>query len=151
MAMYEDKGFCPNNEFTLFAMEEAGRLSPNWEKAMEILGPRTGYMVYAHNGRTFEDWSYIVDAIEGATGTLGIEIAETLKEMIPNCVYAKEGRPIICADFFSFSKIPEGIKSASADDLKIDSPFKTVMHEDERYVVIIEDREMTVHIYLAKK
>lgn len=144
MAMYEDKGFCPSNEFTLFAMEEAGRLSPNWEKAMEILGPRTGYMVYPRNGRTFENWCYIVDAIEGATGTLGIEIAETLKEMIPNCVYAREGRPIICSDFFSFSRSPEG-------NFKIDSPFKTVRHEDERYVVIIEDREMTVHIYLAKK
>lgn len=147
MAMYEDKGFCPSNEFTLFAMEESERLSPNWEEAKEILGSRIGYMVYAHNGRTFEYWSYIVDAIEGATGTLGIEIAKTLKEMIPNCVYAKEGRPIICKDYFRLSKATE----VTAGNRKVDSPFKTVLHEDERYWVVIEDREMTVHIYLAKK
>lgn len=152
MAMYEDKGYCPNNAFLHYGMNGSNEVSALWEKTKSILGDRTGYMVYSEAGCNYQE-SYIVDALEGAKGTLGVEVATALKQLIPVCKYAEEGRMIICTDLINPYQIPakigeyDGKWSLCIDD----DPVKTLLFEDERYLVAIQDEGEAVHIYLFKK
>lgn len=157
MAMYKNRGYCPNNAFWQREANE-GYISPHWEETEQLLGDRIGYMVYSEDGYKHEDECYIVDALMGATGTLGIQIASVLKQLIPTCVYAKRGCPIVCTDII----VPQQIlKNANEENGKwrcLRTDRKTCcgqeavsLYEDERYLVAIKEVEGEVHIYLYKK
>lgn len=153
MAMYEDKGYCPNNSFFQYELE-GNEVSPLWKRTKEILGDRTGYMVYSKGGANCNGCCYIVDALEGAKGTLGIEIACALKFLIPTCKYAEFGRAIICTDLINPCLIPAEICRVNSDKWTLcssEKPEKTILIEDERYLVAIQDNKEEVHIYLYKK
>lgn len=140
MAMYENRGFCPSNSFTLEEMR--GNTSYFWNRTRELLGDRIGYMVYDDvpkgNGH-----GYFVDALTHATGTLGIEVAAALKTMIPECHYANAevGLPIVLKDV-------DGLPSARN--------VGDVAFEDNRYMVVLNEcenseLEVEIHVYTYKK
>lgn len=160
MAMYEDKGYCPCNEFAQYGagtfpnVEEKIIVSPLWKNAVEILGDRIGYMVYSEAGTSYRDfWCHIVDAMKGATGTLGIQIASVLAALIPNCKYNENGRPIVCTDIIN----PYAIcKSLEEQDGKWSFKKGWESHgilllQDERYLVAIQDKDQEVQIKLYRK
>lgn len=157
MAMYENRGYCPNNAF----WQRAARgedISPYWNETEQLLGDRIGYMVYSEDGGICEDECYIVDALMGARGTLGIQIAAVLKHLIPTCTYAKEGCPIVCTDVINPNQLLSQGKEVDGKWRCISTPRKTCsgqeaasLYEDERYLVVIQERDGEVHIFLYKK
>lgn len=151
MAMYESRGFCPNNSFLHYGAEN--EVSANWERTREILGDRCGYMVYDDNNCVYNAECYIVDALVGAKGTLGIEIACALRYLVPVCIYAEKGRPICCFDLNNPYKIPANIGEREGKWIlsSEEDPAKTLLLEDERFLVAIQDTEKEVNVYLFKK
>ena len=150
MAMYENRGYCPNNEFLHYQMNQGNKVSDSWEKTKEILGDRIGYMVYSENGYATKS-SYIVDALAGATGTLGLDVANALKFLIPECKYAETGRPIICTDLINPYQIPANIVENDGKWNLCGESSGTELFEDKRYLIAIQDDGQEVHIYLYKK
>lgn len=157
MAMYEGKGYCPNNAFWQ-RMARQENISQFWEETMNLLGDRIGYMVYTKEGNNIAGECYIVDALMGAKGKLGIQIASALKRIIPTCVYAEVGCPIVCTDILNpnqllskgemrdgkWTCLENGKKTSNGQDA-------TNFYEDERYSVIVQEGEGEVRIYLYKK
>ena len=147
MAMYEKEGYCPNNEFVHYPMEN-GPVPVLWDRTREILGDRTGYMVYTEAGNSYYGSSYVVDCLVGSTTTLGVEVACKLRDLIQKCVYAETGRKILVTDVINPFQMP-GL-SGNIDTGFIGSD-KLFVLEDNRYVVGITDEEDAVHMYLFKK
>ena len=150
MAMYEREGYCPNNAFLHYGMN--GKAGEMWEKTESILGDRTGYMVYSEAGCNYHE-CYVVDALEGAEGTLGIEVATALKKLIPVCEYAKIGKKILCTDLINPYQIPAKIGEADGKWVLCmsEDPTKTLLFQDERYLIAIQDEGEAVHLYIFRK
>lgn len=151
MAMYEDLGFCPNNSFLNYALE--GNPVPEiWKRTRELLGDRTGYMVYTEAGCTYNGWCYVVDCLVGAETTIGVEIACLLKTMIPQCEYAKTGRKILVTDVINPYQIPY-IERGYINNMEkfMSSNDSMYLFEDERYVCGVIDEGENVHMYFFKK
>lgn len=147
MAMYENEGFCPNNSFLRYQLENYENVPEFWERTREILGDRTGYMVYTENGCSNNDWCYVVDCLVGSTTTLGVEVACKLEAMIPDCVYGKTGRKILVTDVISHFQIPGLNRKAE----KFSGSDHMYVLEDNRYVVGITEEGEAVHLYFFKK
>ena len=150
MAMYENKGTCPEVEFAAYSKHH--EVSDFWDRTLEILEDRIGYMVYLKSCNNYKG-SYIVDALEGAEYTLGIEVACALKHLIPVCNYAECGKPIICTDLVNPYQIPAKIYECDGKwDLCLsEDKEKTLLFEDDRYLIAIQHDDEVVNIYLYKK
>lgn len=146
MAMYENLGYCPNNEFWNYLMDKG--LSELSEKALDILGDRIGYMVYLDPNYSFDSYSYILYAL--AESSLCLDIAKTLVSLIPECTYAKTGRLISCHDLNDVKNFPVPIVETNGIHIIEEHPEKTFFFEDERFVILIQDEDY-VQIYLYKK
>ncbi len=150
MAMYENLGFCPSNSFTTyFQTGERAPLFDKAQKALNLLGDRKGYMVYEGCSPNY-NLPYIVDAICGATGTLGLQICAALEYLIPDCKYAVNGRKIRCHDVISPFDIPEVSQETNERYLRFPSS-STVLMEDERYLAGVINNSDSVDIYLYQK
>lgn len=157
MAMNKDKGYCPNDAFGQ-RVKQKKNLSPYWEETMELLGDRKSYMVYPKDGNTLFGEGYIVDALLGATGTLGIQIASALKQLIPTCISAKKGCPIVCTDIINPNQLLSKARQEKGRWTCIGTERKACsgqeaasFYEDERYCVIVQEGEGEVRIYLYRK
>ena len=152
MAMFESEGFCPNNSFTLYALEHKGEI-PFWKRTREILGDRQGYMVYSGAGCSHNDWCYVVDCLVGATNTMGVEIACLLRSMIPTCRYAEVGRKILITDVINPLQIPHIGRGYDSNGRKTFVSTNPNVHvfQDERYICGIIDEGTAVHMYFFKK
>lgn len=157
MAMYEGRGYCPSNAFWQ-RMARQENISPLWAETMELLGDRIGYMVYTANGNSITGECYIVDALMGAKGTLGIQIAAALKQIIPTCIYAEKGCPIVCTDLLNPNQILSNERVENGKWTCLEAGRKTCsgqdatsLYEDERYFVLIQEGKDEVRIYLYKK
>ena len=143
MAMFEREGFCPNNSFYHYGKE----VSDTWEKTREILGDRTGYMVYTEAGCAYQG-SYVVDCLMGAKSNIGIEIANTLKVLNPKCQYAQYGKKILITDVINPYQIPYitcGCGEFRTNDEKLH------LFEDERYLCGIIGEGECIRMYFYKK
>ena len=152
MAMYESIGFCPNNSFLHYAMEKGDAIPANWEITQKLLGDRKGYMVYTKAGCAYYGYSYVVDALMGATNTLGIEVACKLQALVPVCKYAETGRMILITDVINPFQIPGVVYchgSGNASNFMADDDM--ALFEDERYLVGITEDGDAVHMYFFKK
>ena len=153
MAMYEDKGFCPNNSFLHYQMENSDFIPEIWNRTRELLGDRPGYMVYTGSDLSYSEWPYVCDALIGATSTMGIEIACMLQTMIPECKYAETGRMILVTDVINPYSIPHaghGYDSNGRDKVVSTDPSMHIF-EDNRYICGIIDEGNAVHMYFYKK
>lgn len=146
MAMYEDKGFCPNNSFLECAIGYGKELPEIWTRTSELLGDLTGYMVYTEAGVSYYGWPYVCDALIGATSTMGVEIACQLK-------HAQTGRMILVTDVlnpFAIPHIGSGYDSNGRETFVSTNPDMHVF-QDDRYICGIIDEGSTVHMYFFKK
>ena len=152
MAMYEDKGYCPNNSFLHCAMEFGDNIPKLWNRTRELLGDRTAYMVYTPNGVSYYGWPYVCDALIGATSTMGIEIACQLQNMIPECTYAETGRMILVTDVLNPFAIPHIGRGYDSNGHEILVSIDPSMHlfQDDRYICGIIDEGTAVHMYFFK-
>lgn len=154
MAMYESRGYCPSNEFLHYGSHNPDKVSTRWEVTRSMLGDRIGYMVYAPNASCYQG-CYIVDALKGndEESFLGIEVAAVLKTRIPVCIYAESGRPIVCTDVINPHQIPAAIIDNSGKWCLCASEdaCQTLLLEDNRYLIAVQDDEKEVHLYLFKK
>lgn len=152
MAMYESHGFCPNNSFLHYALEKGDATPANWRITQKLLGDRTGYMVYTKAGNAYYGYSYVVDALIGATDTLGIEVACKLQALIPVCKYAETGRMILITDVINPFLIPGVVGcNSSGDESRFVAGDNLTLIEDERYLVGITEEGDAVHMYFFKK
>lgn len=148
MAMFEKLGYCPNNDFLDYEMQE--EIPKMWKyTTKEILGDRIGYMVYDKESCTHDGWCYAVDCLAGSTSYLGFYVVSKLKEMIPECKYGETGRKILVTDVLDPYKIPglcfieDNRSYAFSDEL--------CLREDDCYMVGIQDEGEAVHLYFYRK
>jgi hypothetical protein len=116
MAMFENEGFCPRNNFTNFSERQNNKNSLS-DKTLKILGDRTHYMVY-NNDFFNKDipYSSVVEVFLGENNTtLGLEVACVLRELIPECVYNKIGKKILIRDSTYKPGIPNDCKRYSGE------------------------------------
>jgi hypothetical protein len=142
--MFEERGYCPANAFGM-----GNAVSPYWDTTRNILGNRILYMVYDHGQNCFKG-AYIVDALKGATGTLGVEVATLLSYLIPECRYSEVGKPIVCHDLVNPFQIPSYMLTGYEITAKANSKDISMI-EDERYLVAIRSTKEEVHVYLYQK
>ncbi len=151
MAMYEDLGFCPNNQFLSYQVHE-DPVPEIWDRTKEILGDRKGYMVYTEAGDNYNGWCHVVDCLVGAKSTIGVEIASLLRTMIPHCEYAKTGRKILVTDVINPHQIPCIYREYIGNTEKFMSCDDSMhIFEDERYVCGVTDEGESIHMYFFKK
>lgn len=149
MAMFDTQGYCPSSTFLHYG--ETYKVSPLWERAQEILGDRIDYMVYTEGGNSYKG-GFIVDALEGAEGTLGIEVAVALKMLIPTCECNKAGKQILCTDVVNPSVIPAPLIEQEEKWVCFDaSKITTFLFEDNRYLIAIQEHDCHVRVYIYKK
>ena len=155
----KDYGYCPYHEF-LRRIERRQDISPCWEKTMGILGDRVLYMLYTKGGNVQmgEYDCYIVDALLGGTGILGIQIAAVLSHLIPTCIYSEKGCLIVCTDIINpiqlLSKAREenGRWTCIGTDKKTCSGQEAVsLHEDERYSIFVQEGDNEVRMFIYRK
>ena len=154
MAKYENLGYCPNNSFFQFKdnsiIDEAENV--NAERALTILGPRTAFMVYDKGDCTYNGYPYVVDAICGATGTMGIEIATAIKVLDPICEYPDKGLKLSCYDMINPCKIPGISRDSDNDSWKVvDGMENTFVFEDERFLAVVVKTDEELELYFWKK
>lgn len=147
MAMFEKEGYCPSSAFLHYG--ETYRTSSHWERTEEILGDRIDYMVYTEGGNSYKG-GFIVDALKGNDGTLGIEVATALKIFIPTCEYSKTGKKILCTDVINPSAIP-GVIFKEEKWICLNPDTTTFLSEDSRYLISIQNHEELVRVYIFKK
>lgn len=157
MAMNENKSYCPCDMFDLRATQY-DYVSPHWKETQQLLGDRIKYMSYERSGKPCGEEYYIVDALVAAKGTLGIQVAAALKQLIPTCVYAETGCPIVCTDIINPDQILSKGKMVSGRWTYIGNERKTCsgqvamsLYEDERYMIVIQEGEGEVQIFLYRK
>ena len=152
MAMFESLGFCPNNDFLHYALEKGDTVPANWKITQKLLGDRKAYMVNTKAGCAYYGHSYVVDALVGATDTLGIEVACKLQALVPVCKYAEAGRMIVITDVINPFQIPGVVGcNGSGDESRFVSGDDLTLIEDERYLVGITEEGDAVHMYFFKK
>ena len=148
VAMYENRGYCPCNELTKFDIGE--KVSDKWQITRNVLKDRLAYMVYSKAGHSYKG-AYIIDALKYGTGILGLQVACTLENFIPNCKCPDAGIPIICTDVLNPYQIPVNIQEKNGWWNLSAEETKTTLHQDERYLVVIQRKEQKVHMYFYKK
>lgn len=142
MKMYENEGYYPYNEL----LERLEQINLG-NRIKELLGERMTYMVYAKNENNYKE-SYVVLAITNQISTLGVEIATALKTLMP---YSKECRKILLHDVINPYQIPFLTKNTDTDDFISKEPEKTMILEDENFIVGIVNGEEKVELYFFKK
>lgn len=142
MAKYENLGYCPHNAF--FQVGLNGACPEKWPETEKVLGDRTAFMVYMDNSYHHgKEHSYVVNALAYTDSDLGLDVAKTLSEMIPECKYPDVGRPIVCKDLMIKPDIIEILLSVPNRWYKCIS--------DDRYFVIICDTGVDICLYFYKK
>ena len=142
MAKYENLGYCPYNAFCKVNIYR--KAPEKWSETKMFFGDRTAFMVYLDDShRHGKDHPYVVDALAYTHSELGLEVAKTLSEMIPECKYPDVGRPIVCKDIHIRPQITEILLSVP------DRWYKCI--SDDRYFVIICDTGVDVKLYFYKK
>ena len=152
-AMYEREGFCPNNSFFRFKMDngetkEIGIID-------KILGSRPGYMVYS-SGECDSRYRYssIVTLFYGEPDGAALKLAKHLASLIPECEYAKCGRKIRLHDI---NAVPSDIyyydetMDMRFDNGELVSGSKTII-QSPNWLVIVDNHDggddpIDVYIY----
>ena len=149
MAKYENEGYCPNNCFTQYDKEG----SETAERSLTILGSRTAYMVYDEGVCAYDTIPYVVDAILGAAGTLGIEFATAIRVLIPVCNYPNDEFKLSCFDILNPTAIPNVFFNQNEDHWEVsDNQENTFLFEDSRFLaVIVKVDEQKLQLYFWKK
>lgn len=147
-AMYENRGYCPYNELTRCDIKE--KVSDKWEMTRNILKDRLLYMVYPKESQAFKG-AYIIDVLKYQIGVLGLHIACTLENFVPYCKYPEKGIPIICTDVINPYQIPVNIQEKNGE-WTVENPEENLaIHQDERYLVVIQKQKEEVHMYFFQK
>ena len=146
MAIYEHEGICPNNEFLRYSIQM--QLSPNGRCALEMLGDRTGYMVYPYGQNAFEGWLYVVMLLCGDETLLPIKVAETLLEFIPDCQYGTVGRKIELRDVVNPLQMKDVHLDAEGNLMGVNG---TVLHANHNFIVGIKDCGESVQMCIYRK
>lgn len=134
-AMYENRGYCPYNELMKFNIGE--KISDKWQMTRNILKDRLSYIVYSKEGYSYKG-AYIIDALKYETGVLGIQVACTLENFIPNCKCPDVGIPIICTDVLNPYQIPVNIQEKNGWWNLITEEIDVALHQDEKYLIVIQ-------------
>ena len=151
----QKEGVRPDRAFLYY--RNSKKASPVVNDIMKILGDRPAYMVY---DKEHFAWGYkvpsIVEALLGGTGELGLEVAEYLKEIIPECRYGFVGRDIIIHDvinpfviddeLFAYGKDLDVIwlfgKSGINDPcVGVSSRDDKAIFSDDRFLVVVYNYE----------
>lgn len=101
MAMYENLGYCPSNILRRGGMDSI-KPSKFYQKTMEKLGDRVGYMVYA-KGCNNSQGANIHELF--MRDELGYDLSLVLCELIPVCKYAEVGKKILITDVINPEQI----------------------------------------------
>ena len=161
MAMYEIEGFCPSNSFFHYGIKLVGEKATKARDIMNVLGDRTGYMVYDGDNVTYgTNNPTIVELL--LEDEIGIDVAKMLAQLIPECQYAKVGKKILIKDVINPRQIP-GIYNVTEKmwsfinhegTLNINCP---VFHEENRhmftsdnFVSVVENQDAQVVIWIFK-
>lgn len=148
MARFETEGYCPHNAFS----QCVANATVQSQRALDILGSRTAFMVYDKGSCTYNGVAYVVDAICGATGTMGIEIATAIKVLDPVCDYPEKGLKLSCFDMINPTAIPGIIqKSDNGWCVKGEASQTTFLFEDERFLAVIVETDEELQLYFWKK
>lgn len=148
MAMYEDKGYCPNNSF----IREAQTTGEGWKEIREVLGDRTGYMVYLENSNNYAG-CYVVPMLFNGD-ELARKVAYKLDSFIPNCEYAKEGKMIACFDVVNPYQIPMPIAVNSNGQWVLCDGVSKADHfvaSNDNYLVAMENLPEMVKMFIYKR
>ena len=148
MAMYESLGYCPHNAIHNYEFGSES-VSPLWNRTREILGDRTGYMVYTPAGVAYYGTPYVVEFFCSAENTAALELACKLKHLIPVCKYAEEGKKILITDVINPYQIP-GL-TVSGEEFVAYTGSNLEVFQDAKYVVGLTEEEEAVHLYFFKK
>ena len=148
MARFETEGYCPHNAFS----QCVANATVQSQRALDILGSRTAFMVYDKGSCTYNGVAYVVDAICGATSTMGIEIATAIKVLDPVCNYPEKGLKLSCFDMINPTAIPGIIqKSDNGWCVKGEASQTTFLFEDERFLAVIVETDEELQLYFWKK
>lgn len=119
-------------------------------RTLELLEDwRAECMLYSHHEET-ECGGYLVDALIGTEGTLGVEVTAALSVMMPECEETKETRAIFITDHPNLGQMPDfmvlgkngwKVKNSAtyaAMRGKVYQANDTIAaFEDERYLIIL--------------
>lgn len=120
------------------------------DRTLELLEDwRTECMLYSRHEET-ECGGYLVDALIGAEGTLGVEVTAVLSAMMPECDENKEKRSIFITDHPNLNQMPDFmVLGKNGWKVKTSATYVTlrgnvypgndmvVAFEDERYLIIL--------------
>ena len=155
MTQKKVEGYCPEGAFSCYLRTE-DNVPENAEKAVQLLGQRIRYLVYdLYQKAKFNhdsDYCYAVDAICGANGTLGIEIATALRVLVP-VFDSLNDQKIYCFDVQDLSEIPALVQNADnfSWSIKPQLSYKAWLFKDNRFIAVIENQNNSLKLYLYKR
>lgn len=125
MAKFEEQGYCPANALQRRAMQSGN------PTAINELGARIQFMVYPF-GYIPEGEASVLSLMETPTG---MEVAEALRKLIPECEYPEVGRKIELRDIPADKDWEEG---ELAELLNI--AFSDIILKGDGFDVAIQDK-----------
>ncbi|MCI8519054.1 MAG: hypothetical protein HFJ51_02900 [Clostridia bacterium] len=171
MAKCESKDFGLYERFHACEVAYAMDVSMYWPQIRKLLSDRIMYMVYEGNiekGKMND--GYVMDVfLGGGKSTLGIEVAASLKTMLPFCNYPSNGKQITITDCPDLSKVSEYVKwdgcwivDPDAKELQqkyvfnsgkveIHEGLKVATFEDRNFLVILTDTSEGIYMRIFKK
>ncbi len=161
MAMYEREGFCPTNSFLHYAISKTEDEAESIKKRMDILGDRTGYMVYDSNHVAYgTKWPSVVELL--LSNDMGEDVAKLLVMLVPECKYAEIGKKICIKDVINPLQIPDLFQLTSRSwsllgqngTVNINNPVRRkdekFLFFDDEYVVVIEDGKEAIVMWVFR-
>lgn len=134
-------------------------------RTLELLEDwRVENMLYSYHEETEYGGGYLMDALIGTEGTLGVEVAATLSVMMPAREEGEETQMILITDYPNLDQMPDFmVKSKNRWRVKNNTTYATMREivyvdkdmiaafEDERYLIILSrvawSKDILMNIY----
>lgn len=180
MAMYENLGFCPNNSFGPYLLQNKADCAEKYPKEfcellddqhatiMKMLGDRIGYMVYKPGGYAWgRKHASIVEVLCDfpSNSEIALRITQHLQTLIPTCEYAETGKKILIEDVISPEALGGDLCYFGYESFArwgffqdgvayADNPLVVkdgrALFSNDNFVVVIEDKEEYVDVKILK-
>lgn len=138
------------NYFFGYGFREGEEITPQWEETQGILRSLTTNFVYALGDNNFKK-AYVVDALAGATDSLGVDVATVVRDFVA----ADWEKPIVCKDIVNPYQIPAVIHEDIEEKCWMfgvdEDKRRNRLLEDERYLIAIMNSVEEVKMFLYRK
>lgn len=142
----ENKGYYPYDALIRYQKDFPEKASKKSSQVLNVLNNRMHRMVYKDSKKA--STVRLIEDMFLSTEDLGLEVAEALRLMIPECRFSYSGKEIRLHDIPHLDNAK--IRQFDKEHTYLDVPDKLTL-QDSQFLVILYNDEFTVDMYIGLK